>query len=188
MPSLERATAVRSTAVVYESLMSCGPLAAGTGAPVPRLLSRENGLVVGEIGNICVVLWRNAVTRERFEAQRVGLECVVHGNPEGAGFLCLIEAACPIPGDDMRRASADMIAIHRARLKYVACVMEGDGIRMAAVRLALTAMRNLVTGKVTTGFFATTAEAATHLGEYCAIGSPESLVASVEGLRTRFGA
>jgi hypothetical protein len=171
--------------VVYESLMSCGPLAAGAGAPVSRLLSRENGLVVGEIGNVCVVIWRNAVTRERFEAQRVGLECVVHDNPEGAGFLCVIEPSCPIPGDDMRRASADMIAIHRARLKYVACVMEGDGIRMTAVRLALTAMRNLVTGKLPTGFFATTAEAAPQLGEHFAIGSAESLVASVEALRAR---
>ncbi len=168
--------------------MSCGPLAAGTGIPVPRLLSRETGLVVGEIGSICVVIWRKAVTRERFEAQRVGLECVVHAHPDGTGFLCVIEAACPIPGDDLRRASAAMIAIHRSRLKYVACVMEGDGIRMAAVRLALMAMRNLVTGKLPTGFFATTAEAATHLGEHFAIGSPESLVASVEALRTRLDA
>ena len=166
--------------------MSCGPLAAATGLPVPRLLSRENGLVVGEIGNICVVVWRHAVTRERFEAQRIGLECVVHDHPEGSGFLCVIEASCPIPGDDMRRASADMIAIHRSRLRYVACVMEGDGIRIAAVRLALTAMRNLVTGKLPTGFFATTAEAATHLGEHFATGSAESLVTSVETLRTRF--
>jgi hypothetical protein len=151
------------------------------------MLSCDGGLAVAKLGSICVVVWRAAVTRERFEAQRVGLEWVVRSHPEGAGFLCLIEGGSPIPDDDMRRASANMISIHRPRLKYVACVMEGDGLRAAAVRLALTAMRQLVTGKVESGFFATTAEAAPHLGLHFPIGSEESFVASVEAIRAQLG-
>ena len=152
--------------------------------PATRMLSCGNGVAVAEIGSTCVVIWRASVTRERFETQRVGLESVVRSHPKGAAFLCVIESSSPVPDDDLRRASANMIAIHRPRLRYVACVMEGDGIRVAAVRLALTAMRNLVTGKIDSGFFATTAEAAAPLGKYVPIGGEESFVASVEAIRS----
>ncbi len=166
--------------------MSCGPRTAEPGlSPGSRILSCDSGLAVAEVGRVCVVIWRAEVSRARFEAQRVGLEWVVRAHPEGAGFLCLIEAGSPIPGDDMRRASANMISIHRPRLKYVACVLEGDSVRVAATRLVLTAMRQLVTGKIANGFFATPAEAATHMAQHVPIGPEELFVASVEAIRSR---
>ena len=48
-----------------------------------------------------------------------------------------------------------------------------------------TAMRNLVTGKVDSGFLGSTAEAAPHLGQHFPIGPLQSFVASVEAIRSQ---
>jgi hypothetical protein len=155
--------------------------------PIASLLSYDSGLAVAQIRNVCVVIWRGAVTRGRFEAQRLGLERVVGAHPGDAGFLCVIEGGSPLPDHDLRRASANMISIHRRHLRYVACVMEGDGLRVAVVRTVLTGMRLLVTGRMASGFFATVPEATRHLAEYLPIGPETSFVSSVEAVRARLG-
>ncbi len=162
---------------------NCG-LALDEGQPrTASLLAHDDGLAVAEIGSVCVAVWRGAVTRGRFEVQRRGLGWVVGRHPEGVGFLCVIERVSPLPDQDLRRASANMIAIHRPYLRYVACVMEGDSIRAAVVRAVLTGMRLLVTGKFTTGFFSAVPEAAHHLGEHLPIGPESSFASAVEAVR-----
>jgi hypothetical protein len=163
-------------------------LALDEGRPrTASLLSHDDGLAVGEIESVCVAVWRGAVTRGRFEAQRRGLEWVVGRHPEGVGFLCVVERDSPLPDQDLRRASANMIAIHRPHLRYVACVMEGDSMRVAVVRAVLTGMRLRVTGKVASGFFATVPEAAHHLAEHLPIGSETSFASAAETVRASLG-
>jgi hypothetical protein len=148
------------------------------------ILWKDAGLVVAEIGPVCAVVWRSTVTRDRFEAQRLGLEQVVRANPGGAGFLCVIEPTSPVPNLDMQRASATMIGIQRPRLRYLACVIEGDTMRAKIVRGVLVRMRAMVTGRFSFDFLATAAEAAVPMVEALpAAGSASSFVASVEEAR-----
>jgi hypothetical protein len=164
--------------------MDRGPRGPGDlGGASAEVLWSDEGLVVASLGRVCIAVWRATVTRTRFEAQRVGLEQVVRGHAGGVGFLCVVEATSPIPDDDMRRASANMIAIHRPRLEYVACVIEGESLKIVAVRAVLTTMRHLVTGKVANGYFATVAEAARGLGEHLPIGPEMAFVEAIERVR-----
>jgi hypothetical protein len=150
--------------------------------------SQDPGLVVAEIGPVCLALWRSTVTRERFEAQRRGLERVVRAHPGEAGFLCLIEPTSPVPSVELQRASASLIAIHRPRLKFVACVIEGDGLRAFVVRRVLNGMRALVTGRVNYGFYPTVAVAAIELARvFPACGLPEAIEQGVESARALMG-
>jgi hypothetical protein len=148
------------------------------------ILWRDAGLVVTEIGPVCAVVWRSTVTRDRFEAQRLGLEQVVRANPDGAGFLCVIEPTSPVPNLDLQRASGTMIAILRPRLRYVAVAIEGDTMRAVIVRGVLLRMRSLITGRLPYDFFATVKESAVPMVEALpAAGSAESFKASVEEAR-----
>ncbi len=104
----------------------------------------SEALVVGELGNICVVVWRGAVTQERFDQQRTALASVVKRHPGTAGFVCIIEASAPPPSDAMRRASANMIREHQGGLSGIACVVEGTGFVAALTRSALSAIALLV--------------------------------------------
>jgi hypothetical protein len=115
---------------------------------------------------------------------RHGLEHVVRANAEGAGFLCVVEPTSPVPSLELQRASGNMIAIHRARLKYVACVIEGDSMRAAIVRGVLNGMRLLVTGRIAVGFWGTVGEAAKGLSEALPIGAAEPFAECVETVRS----
>lgn len=55
----------------------------------------EQQLVIGELDRLCVVVWRGAVTRERFERQRAALGDVARRHPDGMGFVCVIEPSAP---------------------------------------------------------------------------------------------
>jgi hypothetical protein len=148
------------------------------------ILWKDDGLVVTEIGPVCAVVWRSSVTRERFQAQRLGLDRVVRANPGGAGFLCVIEPTSPVPNLDLQRASGTMVAIQRPHLRYLACVIEGDTLRALIVRTVLNRMRAMVTGRFPLGFFAAVDEAAVPMVEALpAAGSAESVTASVEDAR-----
>jgi hypothetical protein len=150
----------------------------------PHILSKDDGLVVARIGPTCAVVWRSAVTWERFSAQRRGLDLVVRANSVGGvGFVCVIEATSPVPSLELQWASANMIAIHRPRLGYVACVVEGDDLRASIVRGVLKGMRALVTGRFSYDFFGTVGEAAARLSEALSIGPAEDYADAVEKAR-----
>jgi serine/threonine protein kinase len=153
-----------------------------------RVLASVDGFIVGEIGRVCAVIWRAPVTRERFDVQSAGLDRVMARHPEGAGFLCIIETdTVPPPSDDLRRASTRMIAAHADRLKYVACVVEGTGFKAAAARSVLAGMRLIFRGRVSSGYFATLAQATDQLAKYVPISSDEAFISSVEILRSLLG-
>ena len=110
----------------------------------PRVVELADGVIVGEVDNVCVVVWRGPVNRARFEAQRAGLRQVVQRHPEGAGFLCVVETTSKPPDEELRRESAAMIQEHLTSLKGIACVVEGTGFVNAVARSVLAAMAQLL--------------------------------------------
>ena len=113
-------------------------------------------MIVSEVSALCVVIWRGAVTRERFELQRAGLARVVANHPANAGFLCVVEPTAEPPNDELRRASIDMVNEHAGRLKCVACIIEGSGFRAAITRSVLSGMKMVLPRRgVPVSFFAT---------------------------------
>jgi hypothetical protein len=152
-----------------------------------RLLPGDEAVAVGENGNICVVVWRGAVTEAPFELQRSGLAEVVARNPEGAGLLCVVERTAKPPEDTLRRASSQMIAAHGERLRCVACVIEGEGFKTAINRGALAGMVLLLRNKKTAvSVFATVREALVWMSRYLEVRPMADFAANVDYIRTTF--
>jgi len=158
-------------------------------ASVLRVIAVRDGVGVGEVANVCVVIWREEVTRPRFEAQLAGLREVVRGHPRGAGYLCVVEAGSKPPGDELRRASASMIQEVEDTLRGIACVVEGTGFVGAVARSALSAMA-LIVGprKVPLSIQASVPAATAWLAPKVGVHSPAELAAEVEALRSRLPA
>lgn len=152
-----------------------------------RLLHCDETVVVAETGELCVVIWRGAVTKEPFERQRAGLAEVVKRRPDGAGFICVVErTAKPPEGDELRRASSEMISVHGDRLKCVACVMEGEGFKTAINRGALAGMVLLLRNKKTAvSVFATVTEAAVWMGKHMGSRPKDEIVSVVDHIRSQ---
>jgi hypothetical protein len=147
------------------------------------MMRSDDAVAVGEIGAVCAVIWRGAVTEAPFELQRVGLEQVVERHPEGAAFLCIVEGTAKPPNDKLRSASGQMINAHGDRLKCVACVMEGQGFLNAVNRGALAGMVLLLRNKKTSvSVFATVKEATEWMRKHLALTA--DFGASVEHLRS----
>ncbi|MET0285851.1 MAG: hypothetical protein ABW352_15325 [Polyangiales bacterium] len=131
-----------------------------------RTLHREPGILVGELGPLCVVIWRGEVTRERFAHQRAGLAHVVARNPGKAGFMCVVEPQVKPPSEELRARSAEMMREHGASLPFVAGVIEARGFMGSLTRSVMSAMQLLSRRKPTSqAFFASIAEASAWLAE-----------------------
>lgn len=140
--------------------------------------------MVGEIDRLCVVVWRREVTRPRFAKQRAGLAEVAHKHPNGMGFICVVEPTAPPPGDELRRASADMIREHEGALLGVACVVEGTGFVAALARSVLSAIAMLLGPRRTPlSIVGTVAAATAWLAPKMKIADPTALARAIESLR-----
>jgi hypothetical protein len=153
-----------------------------------RVLNCGDGIAVAEVGPVCVVIWRGAVTRERFNTQRTALAAVVGRHPGKAGFLCVIEPTAVAPDDELRRASAAMIASHRGQLLCLATVIEANGFKAAVVRSVAAGIALIASNhEVPLQYFPNVDPAAAWMSKHVAINPPE-LVASVESIRSRLTA
>jgi len=165
------------------------PTFGSSGIRQARLISGDDAIAVGEVGAICVAIWNGKVTAEPFEKQRSGLAEVVARNPDGAAFLCLVQAAAKPPEDDLRKASSQMIQVHVDRLRCVACVMEGEGFRAAINRGAFAGMVLLLRDrKLPISVFAKVDAAADWMGRHIEIRSTRAFLAGVEDIRSHFTA
>jgi len=155
---------------------------------VPKLkpvVTEGDGVVVGELGRVCVAIWRGAATQERFEHQRAGLAEVIRNHPDGAGFLCVIEPTSAPPNDRLRRASIEMITSHGELLKCVAVVIEGEGFRAAIARSVLSGMRLIFRqNKPPASAFSKVGEAVGWMQRYVRIVVPELTLSGIEELRS----
>lgn len=150
-----------------------------------RVIRAADGIGVGELDNVCLVVWRLEVTRPRFEAQRAALAEIAGKNDSGAGFFCVIEPTAGPPDDELRRASAKMISTHQSRLRAIACVVEGTGFRNAVSRSALSGIALLI-GRRSMPFsvFGTVDDASAWMAPKVGSLRPTSLSSRVEHLRS----
>jgi hypothetical protein len=150
------------------------------------MLHSDATIAVGEVRQISVVIWRGAVTAVPFELQRAGLAETVKGHPDGAGFLCIVEKTAKPPEDELRRASSQMIQAHGAALKFVACVIEGDGFLASINRSALAGMGMLLRNKKTAiSVFAKVPEASVWMKKHIDFGSLDAFISAVEYIRSQ---
>lgn len=141
-------------------------------------------MVVGEVSNVCILVWRQAVTRARFDAQQEGLTEVIARHPERVGLLCVIEPTSEPPGDELRRASADMVRANQRGLACIACVVEGTGFSNAIARSALSAIALLLgTRQVPFSVFGTVSAATTWMAPHVEMRDAAALASSVEAIR-----
>ena len=156
---------------------------------VPAIvLSTTGGLALGELGPLCIALWRGAVTREHFDRQAAALAQVVARHPGRAGFMCIVEPGATPPNEELRRASAEMIESHAERLVFVAAVIEGTGFQASVARSVLTAISLFIPRRKTrTAYFSSAAPAASWAREHASLPKENEIVAFVEELRAKLG-
>jgi hypothetical protein len=149
-----------------------------------RIIRSADGIAVGEFSNVCIVIWRDAVTRPRFDVQAAGLAEVVARHREGAVFVCVVEPTAAPPDDALRRASVEMIRSHESALRCIACVVEGSGFRNAITRSVLSAMALLFRSRlVPLSIFDTPPAAAKWVGPRMEAQDPSALVRAIEEVR-----
>lgn len=142
----------------------------------------ERSLGVATIGPVCIVVWRENVTAERFRRQELALQDVVRRYPREAGFLCVVEAGTTPPDERLRNASAEMIDAHGDRLRCLACVIEGSGFRAALTRSALSGIALLIARRELK-FAATVSAAAAWMAPRCGVLPPARLIDACATLR-----
>jgi len=152
-------------------------------SPGPRILSFHDGVAVAQVGPLCVVIWREAVTPQRFERQRAGLEKVLEDREDGAGFLCVIEPTSAPPDDALRRASTQMVETHADRLKCVAVVIEGEGFRAAITRSVISGMALLLPRRIQATAFSTVRDALVWIARYLPVTPIDRTASLVEWAR-----
>jgi hypothetical protein len=112
------------------------------------------------------------------------LRSVVQLHPGAAGFLCIIEPGATPPDDELRRASAQMIAAHGDRLALAAAVIEGTGMQAAIARSVLTTIAMIVPGiRTKVSFFSSVSAAAEWACERIELPEADAVVEAVEALR-----
>ena len=149
-----------------------------------RLVYADEGVSVGEVGDIAIAIWRESVTRSRFKHQAQGLASVVARAPGACGFMCIVETACRPPEEDMRRASVEMLNLHGTRLPMLACVIEGDGFRAAVTRSVMAGMAMIAGSRhLKINAFGSVTAASTWLASSNRFGPLTGLPAAVERLR-----
>lgn len=149
-----------------------------------RILHAADGLALGEVEEVFVAIWRASVSKSLFEWQRHCMAESMHRHPNGSAFLCVIEPTSKPPDDELRRASAAMVATHQDRLKCIGVVIEGQGFRAAITRGVLSGMVLLLPNrKVPVSYLSTVAEAADSIDQHFPIRSKASFVAGVSRVR-----
>lgn len=149
-----------------------------------ELIDVQDGLALGQLGPLCIALWREEVTHPRFSRQVTALAAGVAAHRGNAGFMCIIEPESKPPNDELRRASARMIEGHGANLAFVAMVIEGSGFRASIVRSVLTAMSLfLPRNRTKIGYFSSVMDATRWAREQASMPPDQEIVARVQLLR-----
>ncbi|WP_394829256.1 serine/threonine-protein kinase [Pendulispora albinea] len=150
-----------------------------------RVFHCGDGVAVGQYGCLSFVVWREGVTRPKFEKQAAGLAEVMRGHPQGAGFLCIIEAGTKPPNESLRRASTEMLRAHGDRLKCISAVIGGDGFWGALTRSVLLGIATLFVHRTPATPFADVPSAVEWMGSHIPIDSTEKAAAFIEDVRTQ---
>lgn len=154
-------------------------------AEAPAILHREGGLVVAQIGMVCVAVWRADSTVARVGRQSEALGRVVRQAPGQAAFFCVIEPSSAPPNDKAREASSAMLRSYGTDLVATAVVIEGSGFRASIVRSVASGIVWLARSrsKVPVSYFADVEAGATWMAGHVPLRSLEDFIRSIEATR-----
>jgi len=135
-----------------------------------RILTCADGILVAEVGPICVVIWRGDVNDERFKIQSACLAEVATRHSPNAALLCIVEPTAKPPN---------------GQLRCIAGVCEGNGILTSIGRVVMTGMA-VIFGrpKIPVSVLPNVDAAARWMQAYVSAVPPEMLVFLVEVART----
>ena len=149
-----------------------------------RVLKKGDGIVVGELGDVCIAVWRKDSTRARFNIQRYGLDHVIGNSPSGGVFFCVVEPTSGAPNEEVRKASSRLFESHGSNLRAIAMIIEGTGFRSAVVRSVASGIVMLMGSRVTPiSYFATIEAGAIWLQRYANLGPIPMFKMNVEHVR-----
>jgi hypothetical protein len=112
--------------------------------PRQRVHYVDDGLVMAEVGNTCVAIWRTQPNQFLFDRQVSALCDVISSHPDPIGFLCIVEAKTPAPNEDIRKASVHMLTSRKKHLACVAGVIADKGFTSAITRSVMAGMAFLL--------------------------------------------
>lgn len=150
-----------------------------------RVLFVDEGLVIGEIGPLCVLIWRDRVSAPRVQQVAAGLTQLAR-QKESLGLLIVIEATSDPPPDEVRSELAAIVASQGSKLSCLATTIEATGFRAAFIRsvlsgIALLDRRSDIPARAV---FADLGAAAQWLGARLTL--PDDFLTRVEELRAHF--
>ncbi len=76
--------------------------------PTQRVHYVDDGLVMAEVGNTCIAIWRTQPNEFLFDRQVSALCDVISSHSNPIGFLCIVEAKTPAPNHNIRKAPVEM--------------------------------------------------------------------------------
>jgi hypothetical protein len=149
-----------------------------------RICYIDEALLVAEIEDTCVAIWRAQPTEYRFERQEAALCEVIARHTDPIGFLCVVEEKTPAPSERIRKASVEMLASRKQHLACIAGVICDRGFGAAITRSVLSGMAFLLSRRdFRVTFTDTTTHAATWMNRYVNIGSVDAYCAAIESCR-----
>lgn len=135
-------------------------LNAASGTDRMQVMHVGDGIATGALGCAAVVVWRDAMTTQRFRIERECLQTTVRKHKKRAALLCVLERSVAPPDDQLKLAYAGMLGEHADEMACVGCVVEGGGFQAAAMRSALSAIQLLLGARnFPCRFFTSVAEA-----------------------------
>ena len=109
---------------------------------------RGGGLLMASVEHVCIAVWDVKPTRPLFEIQKAHLATAVAREPGRTLFMCVVSTSADPPDQEIRDASAKMVAAHEKNLAGCCCVIEGSGFRAAITRTVLTGIMLVVRSPV----------------------------------------
>lgn len=142
------------------------------------------GLVVGELGPVCVAIWRDEVDAERFEKQADAVADLTRRFAGKSAFICIVEPTCAPPDEVLRKRSIKLINDHDHALACVAGVIEGTGFRAAITRSVFAGIARFFRNRAPHGFFGDVPKTAAWVAQHVEVDA-ELLTGAIEAWRSR---
>jgi hypothetical protein len=128
--------------------------------PSLRVLHAGADVVIGQVRETLVSIWRNQPLPRTFGWQRTELTRLVRKLPGQASFMCVIEDSCAPLDDPLRKETVQMLAGFGRNLRALAVVIEGSGFKASITRSVLVGIQLLSRLPVPVKFFRSAEEGA----------------------------
>lgn len=95
----------------------------------------DKGFVLGAVDNVVVAIWRAKPTLEMLERVGASLEKLTNDFPGNCAYIAVIEPTAENPPAEVRRYVKELLKRVGSKLRCVATVLEGSGVKQTTFRL-----------------------------------------------------